>query len=144
MRYSSLLNAEEDRTKRGPLSAVPTVLSDLRRRNSRPSDFARPLFSWSYELLFPQPLCFDNHLRCPMFSRFALCFSRHSSLAARHFSLLTPFLTCSCRLFVVAKKLNSFAINQIRTPSAKHPEWGVKKGALTFSVEFAQFWWAHK
>jgi hypothetical protein len=27
--------------------------------------FAAPLFSYSYELLFPQPLCFDNHLRCP-------------------------------------------------------------------------------
>ncbi len=24
-----------------------------------------PLFSYSYELLFPQVLCFDNHLRCP-------------------------------------------------------------------------------
>src|SRR5882762_2092320 len=24
-----------------------------------------PLFSWSYELLFAQPLYFDNHLRCP-------------------------------------------------------------------------------
>ena len=32
---------------------------------SRPSNFVAPLFSWSYELLFPQPLCFDNHLRCP-------------------------------------------------------------------------------
>src|SRR6267154_1276214 len=27
--------------------------------------FARPLFSWSYKLLFAQPLYFDNHLRCP-------------------------------------------------------------------------------
>ena len=26
---------------------------------------ARPLFSWSYRLLFPQALCFDNHLNCP-------------------------------------------------------------------------------
>jgi hypothetical protein len=33
----------------------------------RPFDFAHPLFSWSYELLFAQPLCFDNYLRCPMF-----------------------------------------------------------------------------
>ena len=27
--------------------------------------FARPLFSWSYELLLPQPLSFHNNLRCP-------------------------------------------------------------------------------
>ena len=27
--------------------------------------FVRPLFSWSYELLSPQSLCFHNHLRCP-------------------------------------------------------------------------------
>src|SRR6266436_8586991 len=27
--------------------------------------FARPLFSWSYKLLFPQTICFDQHLRCP-------------------------------------------------------------------------------
>ena len=29
------------------------------------SAFAQPLFSWPYELLFPQVLGFDNHLRCP-------------------------------------------------------------------------------
>jgi hypothetical protein len=33
----------------------------------QPFDFAHPLFSWSFELLFAQPLCFDNYLRCPMF-----------------------------------------------------------------------------
>jgi len=27
--------------------------------------FVAPLFSWSYELLFPQPLCIHNDLRCP-------------------------------------------------------------------------------
>jgi hypothetical protein len=27
--------------------------------------FARPLFSYSYELLFPQALCFDNDPHCP-------------------------------------------------------------------------------
>jgi len=31
----------------------------------RCSTFVSPLFSWSYELLFPQPLSFHNHLRCP-------------------------------------------------------------------------------
>ncbi len=32
---------------------------------SQPFDFVAPLFSYSYELLFPQPLCFDNDLNCP-------------------------------------------------------------------------------
>jgi len=27
--------------------------------------FVRPLFSWSYKLLFPQLLYFVNNLRCP-------------------------------------------------------------------------------
>jgi hypothetical protein len=34
---------------------------------------------------------------------------------------LDSSLSCSSKLFVVAKKLNSFAINQIRTLSQKHP-----------------------
>ncbi len=29
------------------------------------SQFVAPLFSWSYELLFPQLLSFDKYLRCP-------------------------------------------------------------------------------
>src|SRR6266478_1053874 len=29
------------------------------------SYFVSPLFSWSYKLLFSQPVCFDNYLRCP-------------------------------------------------------------------------------
>src|SRR6266576_689328 len=32
---------------------------------SHTSHFVSPLFSWSYKLLFPQPLCFYEHLRCP-------------------------------------------------------------------------------
>jgi hypothetical protein len=54
-----------------------------------PDRFAAPFLSWTYELLFPQLLYFEKHLRCPMFFRSALCFSRYSSLATRHFSLLT-------------------------------------------------------
>jgi len=37
---------------------------------------------------------------------------------------LNSSLSYSSKLFVVVKKLNSFAINQIRTLSQKHPEWG--------------------
>jgi hypothetical protein len=95
--------------------------------------FARPLFSYNYELLFPQPLCFDKHLRCPMFFQSALCFSRHSSLATRHFSCLTLFLSHCYKVFVIAKKLNSFTIKQIHTLLQKHPGWGVLS-ASSFAV----------
>src|SRR6266852_73478 len=37
---------------------------------------------------------------------------------------LTPLLRYSCKLFVAPKKVNSFAIKQIQTLSAKHPGWG--------------------
>src|SRR5260370_3955809 len=42
----------------------PFLLSPA-RVFSRPFDFAGPLFSYSYELLLPQPLCFDIHPHCP-------------------------------------------------------------------------------
>jgi len=29
-------------------------------RTSAADQFARPLFSWSYKLLFPEPVCFEN------------------------------------------------------------------------------------
>src|SRR6267378_7041897 len=32
---------------------------------SQNSHFVAPLFSWSYELLFPQTLYIQKHLRCP-------------------------------------------------------------------------------
>ena len=46
------------------------------------SQFVAPLFSWSYKLLFPQFLSFDQHLRCPPGVGGGLQFSRHSSPAA--------------------------------------------------------------
>ena len=38
-------------------TSVPTRMLDR---------FVDPLFSYCYELLFPQLLCFANHLRCPL------------------------------------------------------------------------------
>ena len=43
---------------------------------------------------------------------------------------LTPFPTHSSGLFVAAKNVNSFGINQIHTLSAKHPGWGSTGGHL--------------
>jgi len=34
-------------------------------RSAASARFGGPLFSYSYELLFPQPVCFDIHLNCP-------------------------------------------------------------------------------
>src|SRR5712671_607182 len=56
----------------------PTAPSTLLSQNSH---FVAPLFSWSYELLFPQFLSFDKHLRCPPGVGVGLQFSRHSSSA---------------------------------------------------------------
>jgi hypothetical protein len=45
----------------------PTVLPPLAvLLPNQHSLFACPLFSWSYELLFPQPLSFDDNPNCPL------------------------------------------------------------------------------
>src|SRR4029077_17087153 len=41
-------------------------LADLFAHQLPHRPFARPLFSWCYESLFPQPICFQNHLRSPL------------------------------------------------------------------------------
>jgi hypothetical protein len=46
-----------------PLLPASPPFSHLKKLSS--SLFAFPLFSQLYELLFPQALCFDNHLNCP-------------------------------------------------------------------------------
>jgi hypothetical protein len=43
----------------------PHRLPSLPTTHYPPTTFLRPLFSYSYELLFPQVLSFDNHPRCP-------------------------------------------------------------------------------
>src|SRR6266404_5055912 len=54
--------------------------------------FARPLFSWSYELLLPQPLSFHNNLRCPpgvgaiRNSNLLLCATSANSASLRYHS----------------------------------------------------------
>jgi hypothetical protein len=99
-----------------PITAsVPTRVLDR---------FVNPFFSYCYELLFPQLLCFDNHLRCPLVFR-NTPYPQLSVLCAGALrSILTPLLTHSCGLLVVTKKVNSFAIRQIQTLLAKYPGWG--------------------
>jgi hypothetical protein len=122
-------------TTHQPLPTSPRPLFSYTYEFPRPTDrSAGPLFSSSYELLFSQALCFDNHLRCPLF--FGSAPSAFSATGACSDPVgvttrcLTPLLTYSCELFVEAKKVNSFAIKQIQTLSAKHPGWGVSAQPL--------------
>jgi len=57
-------------------------------------DFARPLFSYSYELLFPQALYFDNHLNCPGVWGLHLP-SRLRALCVSAVSQVLPFSFCA-------------------------------------------------
>src|SRR6266851_5448627 len=47
--------------------------------------------------------------------------AKRITLPSIHLTELTPFTTHCSRLFVAAKKVNSFRINQIQTLAAKHP-----------------------
>src|SRR5438045_5924987 len=67
------------------------------------SHFARPLFSWSYELLFPQLFCFDNYLHCPPGVGCALRFQPQVLCVSGLKTDLSPLLTYCCELLVVAK-----------------------------------------
>ncbi len=62
------------------LSKSPRVLgafsSSLRVLCASAAKFVRPLFSYSYELLFPQSLYFHNHPHCPRVSLLVLRVSR--------------------------------------------------------------------
>ena len=98
-------------------TSVPTLVVDR---------FAHPLFSYCYELLFPQLLCFDNHLRCPIVF-LALPPSPAPSANSVVNTPLTPLLTYCCELLFVAKRVNSFAIKEIQTLFAKYPGVGVPR-----------------
>src|SRR6266853_2654764 len=82
--------------------------------------FVRPLFSWSYKLLSPQPLYFVNNLRCPP----GVGGSSLHPPAFQPVNFLNPFLVHCCELFVHSIKLKLFVINQIHTLLAKHRGWG--------------------
>ena len=100
-----------------------------------------------------RPLCFHVLVSCPSrtidlhvlcFQIVTNCFSRKSfpliiicvargcvgyvsflpNSLCKRLSLSTPLFTYSCGLFVVGRKLNSFAIKQVQTLSAKYPGYG--------------------
>ena len=81
---------------------------DTRKGHDRPT-FLRPLFSYSYELLFPQVLYFHNHLNCPGVSPLPPAHpheSRVTSRKSRRFTLLRTLLL-SCASFFDSRRLFS-------------------------------------
>jgi hypothetical protein len=107
-----------------PITAsVPTRVLDR---------FVNPFFSYCYELPFPQLLCFDNYLRCPLVfgntpypQLSVLCAGACPDRVGAFRNILTPLLTHSCGLLIVAKNINSFAIKQIQALLAKNTQGGV-------------------
>lgn len=98
-----------------------------------------PLFSYSYESPFPQFLYFDNDPNrpgCggkPCHSGSELCGSGPAS--GRRVSVANPVLSYFCKLFVVDKKVKSFAINQIRT-LLQNTGGGVPQGTSRSQCDF--------
>jgi len=94
------------------------ALTSVRARAGAP--FVAPLFSWSYELLFPQPLCIHNDLRCPGGVPFGAApapeFSRPIGSSSVH--------SIGYALFGASKKVNLRHFNHFRTLSTNHPGWG--------------------
>src|SRR6266404_1796097 len=78
-------------------------------------NFVAPLFSWSYKLLFPQLLCFDNHLRCP--PGWGSASSQLSDLCSSAFSYplprcpLSTFRMNTCKSVSKQRTLTPFRMN---------------------------------
>jgi len=102
----------------------PSDVRTLRR------SFVTPLFSYSYELLFPQPLYFDNHPHCPRVSPLGY----PDIQAFGPSNVPTLLFTKACRLFCISKKVNPFAIKQIQPLFAKDPG-----GCLRYSPQLQTF-----
>jgi len=118
-------------TPNRPLTPLSTAFTQSHRGGRYPRvylrqlrvtihDFVRPLFSYSYELLFPQALYFDNHLNCPGVSPSARLF--HSALSVR--SVVNSAFSWICALFISLAALfstpvlcfQSFAHSLTKTP----------------------------
>src|SRR6266481_7210382 len=61
------LQPEQERILRDSSPSIPRTREAIlfAARRTLKTRFVTPLFSWSYELLFPQLFYFDNDLRCP-------------------------------------------------------------------------------
>ena len=68
------------------------------KRHSPLVTFPRPLFSYSYELLFPEALYSDNHPHCPRVSPVLLSDSRLLRLCDLRVSVANPLFSYYCAL----------------------------------------------
>jgi hypothetical protein len=118
-----------------PLTPLPTAFTQTHRcvgypcvylRQSRVTihDFVRPLFSYFYELLFPQALYFDNHPHCPPVSPPSILTEACLRLCALGVSAVSYAFSFSCTLFISLAPLfstpalcfQSFAHSLTKTP----------------------------
>lgn len=95
------------------MKLAPEPLLSLQQLSPRPrkpsnSVFAASLFSYSYGLLFPQLLSFDNHLNCPGVVVYPLC-PPCSDLRARFVVLLSRFCCCFSNLQPLGRSGLSFS-----------------------------------
>ena len=101
--------------------------------------FVSPLFSYSYELLFPQPLYFDNHPHCPgvwgykpPISLRTLCL--RAAACPDLVGVANPLFSGICCLFPVSLRsfsaLPPFVFNRLQPLSRKHPGVGYPPSSL--------------
>ena len=89
-----------------------------RRIKSLNSPFVALLFSWSYKLLFPQPLSFDGHLRCPgVWGPHFIPSSRSQVHRRQH--VYSQWITASCILLPLFFEFPFFVFSNLRTLFAK-------------------------
>ena len=121
---------------------------------SQPFDLVGPLFSYSYELLFPQPLSFDNDLSCPggdPREMPGLSFTRTNSIASYHIHVSQAF-SCDYALFCATGNhlphcfqsfVHSFVVNRggglssALQPPAKRQEGTQARALFAIPINFA-------
>src|SRR6266481_6265324 len=91
---------------------------------SQPFDFVGPLFSYSYELLFSQPLCFDNDLNCPGGDPIVSLCRRLPRPGRGSKSHVLRALQPLCRLFAFFSALVPFVFKSLQPLLPKHAGGG--------------------
>ncbi len=105
----------------------------------QPFDFVGPLFSYSYELLFSQPLCFDNDLNCPGGDPIVSLCRRLPRPGRGSKSHVLRALQPLCRLFAFFSALVPFVFKSLQPLLPKHPGWGVPATFLATRLPRASF-----
>ena len=107
-------------------------------------EFVRPLFSWSYKILFPQLSCFHNYLRCypgvtyRSLHSFLFATPPANSLAPISQLPFLQWLADSLSLLPLFCGGAPFIFNRLQTPFAKHRGWGVPHSQV--SAQLTRFY----